>query len=253
MSEIHALSGAYAVDALDPAERLLFEEHLAPCPDCRAEVDSLREAAATLPEITSAEPPPGLRERLLADIATVRPLPPVVEPTPLLAEESQAHAPVIPLESRRRRFRPAMAAAAAVVALIGGGIVLEQALNDDSSTQQPQLTAADRVLQDPDAQHVHKEFPGGATATVVSSEAEGKAVLVTSRMPPAPDGKVYELWLQKDGVMVPAGLMPGKADQTVLLSGDPGGATAVGITVEPVGGSDKPTSAPIALFPLEAV
>ena len=53
--------------------------------------------------------------------------------------------------------------------------------------------------------------------------------------------------------MVPAGLMPGKADQTVLLSGDPGGATAVGITVEPVGGSDKPTSAPIALFPLEAV
>ena len=83
MSEIHALSGAYAVDALDPAERMLFEQHLATCPDCRAEVDSLREAAATLPEITLAEPPPGLRERLLADIATVRPLPPVVEPTQL--------------------------------------------------------------------------------------------------------------------------------------------------------------------------
>ena len=253
MSEIHALSGAYAVDALDPAERMLFEQHLATCPDCRAEVDSLREAAATLPETTLAEPPPGLRERLLADIATVRPLPPVVEPTSLPAEEGPAHAPAIPLESRRRRFRPAMAAAAAVVALIGGGIALDQSLNDDGGAQQPQLTAADRVLQDPDAQHVHKEFPGGATATVVSSEAEGKAVLVTSRMPPAPDGKVYELWLQKDGVMVPAGLMPGKADQTVLLSGDPGGATAVGITVEPVGGSDKPTSAPIALFPLEAV
>ena len=91
MSEIHALSGAYAVDALDPAERMLFEQHLATCPDCRAEVASLREAAATLPETTLAEPPPGLRERLLADIATVRPLPPVVEPTALPAAGDRRH------------------------------------------------------------------------------------------------------------------------------------------------------------------
>ena len=252
MSEIHALSGAYAVDALDPAERMLFEQHLATCPDCRAEVDSLREAAATLPEITSVEPPPALRDRLLADIATVRPLPPVVEPTQPPTQESASHAQVIPLESRRRRFRPAMAAAAAVVALIGGGIVASQPWQDDSSTQQPQLTAADRVLQDPDAQHVLKEFPDGATATVVRSEAEGKAVLLTKKMPPAPSGKVYELWLQKDGVMVPAGTMPDAADQTVLLEGDASGATAVGITVEPDGGSKKPTSAPIVMFELEA-
>jgi anti-sigma-K factor RskA len=251
MSEIHALSGAYAVDALDPAERMLFEQHLATCPDCRAEVDSLREAAAMLPETSPAEPPPGLRERLLADIATVRPLPPVVEPTPLPAQEAAAHADVTSLESRRRRFRPALVAAAAVVALIGAGVVASQPWNNDSSNQQTQLTAADRVLKDPDAQHVLKEFPDGATATVVRSEAEGKAVLMTSKMPSAPDGKVYEVWLQKDGVMVPAGLMPDKADQTVLLSGDANDATAVGITVEPAGGSDKPTSAPIALFKLE--
>jgi anti-sigma-K factor RskA len=251
MSEIHALSGAYAVDALDPAERMLFEQHLATCPDCRAEVDSLREAAAMLPETSLAEPPPGLRERLLADIATVRPLPPVVEPTPLPAQETAADANVTSLESRRRRFRPALVAAAAVVALIGAGVVASQPWNNDSSNQQTQLTAADRVLKDPDAQHVLKEFPDGATATVVRSEAEGKAVLMTSRMPSAPDGKVYELWLQKDGVMVPAGLMPDKADQTVLLSGDANDATAVGITVEPAGGSDRPTSAPIALFKLE--
>jgi anti-sigma-K factor RskA len=250
MSEIHALSGAYAVDALDPAERLLFEQHLATCPDCRAEVDSLREAAATLPETTLVEPPPGLRDRLLADIATVRPLPPVVEPTPVPTQETASQ--VVPMESRRRRFRPAMAAAAAVVVLFGGGYVLNQALNDDSSTQQTELTATDRVVQDPDAQHVLKEFPDGATATVVRSAAEGRAVLLTSKMPPPPDGKVYELWLQKDGVMVPAGLMPVKADQRVLLEGDAGGASAVAITVEPDGGSEKPTSAPIVTFELDA-
>ena len=144
-----------------------------------------------------------------------------------------------------------MAAAAAVIALIGGGVVASQPWDDDS-TQQPQLTAADRVLADPDAEHVLKEFPDGATATVVRSRAEDRAVLLTTKMPAAPDGMVYELWLQKGGVMVPAGLMPDEADQTVLLDGDANDATAIGITVEPDGGSTEPTSAPIALFELEA-
>jgi anti-sigma factor RsiW len=38
MSDIHALSGAYAVDAVDDIERASFERHLASCPTCRAEV-----------------------------------------------------------------------------------------------------------------------------------------------------------------------------------------------------------------------
>ena len=33
MSDIHALSGAYAVDALDELERVGFERHLAGCAD----------------------------------------------------------------------------------------------------------------------------------------------------------------------------------------------------------------------------
>ena len=76
MSDIHALSGAYAVDALDDAERAQFEQHLAVCADCRAEVASLRETAACSPRPRPTSPPPSLRDRVLADIATVRPLPP---------------------------------------------------------------------------------------------------------------------------------------------------------------------------------
>ena len=49
-NDIHALSGAYAVDALDDIERAGFERHLAECADCRAEVASLRETAALLAE-----------------------------------------------------------------------------------------------------------------------------------------------------------------------------------------------------------
>ena len=44
--DIHSLVGAYAVDAVDDAERARFEDHLATCAECRAEVDSLRGAAA---------------------------------------------------------------------------------------------------------------------------------------------------------------------------------------------------------------
>ena len=39
-----------------------------------------------------------------------------------------------------------------------------------------------------------------------------------------------------------------RADQTVVLDGSAADALAVGITVEPDGGSEKPTSDPIALF-----
>ncbi len=42
MTDVHALSGAYAVDALDDLERAHFERHLADCADCQAEVASLQ-------------------------------------------------------------------------------------------------------------------------------------------------------------------------------------------------------------------
>src|SRR5688572_4654968 len=107
MSDIHALSGAYAIDALDDIERAQFERHLAECAECRAEVDSLREASAMLAETTTVEPSAELRSRLLAEIKTVRPLPPVVpapedvpeEPEPLPAA---AAGNVTPLRPGRR-------------------------------------------------------------------------------------------------------------------------------------------------------
>ena len=62
MSDIHALSGAYAVDALDDDEREQFEQHLAVCPECRAEVRSFSETAALIAETEAETPPPSLRD-----------------------------------------------------------------------------------------------------------------------------------------------------------------------------------------------
>jgi anti-sigma-K factor RskA len=153
----------------------------------------------------------------------------------------------VSLESRRprRRFNLLVAAAAAVLAVGGGAVLWQQPWQE--SSQAP--SAVEAVLAAADARSTSLDFDGGAKATLVHSDSVGGAVLVTEKMPPPPAGKVYQLWLDQPGEgMVSAGLMPVREDQRVLLSGDAATATAAGITVEPEGGSDKPTSEPIALF-----
>jgi anti-sigma-K factor RskA len=235
-NDIHALSGAYAVDALDDIERAGFERHLAACAECRAEVSSLREASGLLAETAVTEPPAALRDRVLADIATVRPLPP----------ETPAARPAAARRQHRRGRRFLVAAASVVILGAGATVVWQQPWQDETS-QAP--TASQEVLSAPDARSTSLDFPGGASATVTHSDSLGQAVIVTEKMPPPPDGKVYQLWLDQPGKgMVSAGVMPVGADETVLLEGDAASATAAGITVEPAGGSTAPTSAPIALF-----
>lgn len=227
MSDIHKLSGAYALDAVDDLERAAFERHLNECEDCRTEVASLRETTALLAESVAVTPPPELRASVLAGITHVRPLPPIVAP------------------ARRAAWFPVLVAAS-IVAILGIAAAVWQPWTPSDNGS---LTAAEQVLRAPDAQSVALDLGAAGQATVTRSPSVGKAVIATKGMAAAPEGKVYELWLQSEkGVMVPAGLMPNKPDATMLLEGDASNAKAAGITIEPEGGSDKPTSAPIALF-----
>lgn len=248
--DVHALSGAYAVDALDNEERVRFEEHLRGCPTCRTEVAELRDTAALLAGGADADPPPALRDRVLAGIESVRPLPPLA---PLAAPaDAGPGAPPRPTsrEGRRPRFRlrgsQLLAAAAVVVLLAAAGVAAWRPWSE------PDLTAAERVLAADDAVRTTERMPDGARATVVVSRSEGSAVIITEDLPLAPEGKVYELWLATpEGTLEPAGLMPDERDATVLLDGDATEATGVGVTVEPDGGSPQPTTEPIAFFEVE--
>lgn len=250
---VHALSGAYAVDALEDDERAAFERHLERCEDCQHEVASLREAAALMSYDVAISPPPGLRDRLLADVGQVRPLPPVTarREAPAPAEEPAAVAGGATVLPFRRRFgtRARVAAAAAVVVVLGAvGVTATEPWAVDEAPP----VAAERVLASSDAQAVTQRFPDGSSATVTRSPSAGLAVLQTRDMADPPSERVFELWLlDSAGTAVPAGVMTSGGDKTVVLDGDAAEATAVAITEEPTGGSQQPTSDPIAMFDLE--
>ena len=261
--DIHGLVGAYVVDGVDDVERARFEAHLASCSECRDEVAGLRAAASELTSMTLATPPSSLRASVLRDISSVRPLPPRVppeqgsEPEPAASPTALSEAPAVPtpvappsLESRRaersRRapLRQWLVGVAAAAVLATGGLAWHPWSSDTNTVQ---LTATQQVLQAKDAQRFEAKVDSG-TATIVRSPSLKKAVIVTADMPAAPDGKVYELWLQQGTDMVRAGLMPGGPSNTVLLQGDAATAAGVGITVEPGGGSETPTLPPVALI-----
>lgn len=236
MSEIHVLSGAFALDALDDLERAAFERHLATCSACQAEVAGLHAAAAQLADLSAAEPPAELRGMILADAPSVRPLPPRVVSAPRAQEDNR--------QWLRRRI-PALAAAAALVIGLGAGVAT---VWQPWESETVQLSLADRVRQARDAQSWTQPLPSGGQVTVTRSKSVGAAVWKTRGLAPAPSGRVYELWLQApDESLKPAGLMSA-GEGEVILRGDATNAIGAGLTEEPAGGSPAPTTDPLVFI-----
>lgn len=237
MSDIHALSGAYAVDALDDTERAEFEQHLAVCADCRAEVASFRETAALMSDAESETPPESLRAGVLSGIREVRPLPPETPTRPEPVEPG-------PAQVRRRRL-PALLAAAAAVVLAAAGALAWHPWHDEGTT------VAQQVLNASDATRKTEQLAGGGELTLVRSPSLEKAVLVGRDVPDAGAGKTYQMWLQQPGEdTVSAGLLP-DPDRPTVLSGDAATATAAAVSVEPEGGSAHPSTNVVAVFSLQ--
>ncbi|AZM92762.1 MULTISPECIES: anti-sigma factor [Streptomyces] len=244
-SDAHTLTAAYALGALDPAERQAFEAHLQVCEACREEVAEFEATAARLAAAASQPPPATAKAQVMAAIDGVRQLPPRL-PAP-------AAAPALGDILRRRAVPLALAASVAAAAL--GGIAVWQArdaqeLKQQARQAQRQLDTVSAVLAAPDARTVHGKAANGALTTVVASARQNKAVFTAAGLPAPGAGKTYQLWLDHDGTMRPAGLVD--HDGTVVLAGNPADAGAVGLTLEPAGGSPQPTTAPLLLMALPA-
>ncbi|SDH53912.1 Anti-sigma-K factor rskA [Leifsonia sp. 98AMF] len=152
--------------------------------------------------------------------------------------------------AQRRWFqRPGLllgAAAAAIVLFVGGAFV-GSTLSGGNSYQSQQASALAEINAAPDVQRATAQVEGGGTATLVWSGELGRSALVANDLPALPSDKTYELWYLRDGQAIPAGTMnPANSGSTWrVLTGDMAAGDTVGVTVEPSGGSDKPTSPPI--------
>ncbi|MBW8173499.1 anti-sigma factor [Ornithinimicrobium sp. Arc0846-15] len=224
---VDGLLAAYAVDAVDDAERVQVESHLTECAACREELALYSESVTEFSVGLDVAPPQHLRAQILESVA-------------------QEAAVVSPLATRRRRRAQQWlwgVAAAGVLAVGSWGIA--DVLNGE------QTSVTDDIIQADGTTKYSADFEQ-TTLTVYVSPTADQAVLEAPDMPALADGEVYQVWfVTPKGTVVSAGVMPEGEDQFVL-DGDPSAATAVALTVEPDPGVEQPTTDPVAAIPFEA-
>lgn len=231
-SDLHSLAGPYALDALTDPERDRFESHLVVCSACRAEVAEFRATAARMGAAVAQAPPPGLKARVLAEVAQTRQLPP---PVPSRAPELR--------RPRRRQFLLAAAAAG----ILGAGGVAAWVVQRTTQNRDELLA----ILAEPDSVTNKANVAGGGQITVVSSRRKDAAVVILEGVPAAPADKTHQLWLIKGKQASPEDTVSvAEKPKQVLLEGGVATADTVGLTIEPSGGSEQPTTEPIAGVPL---
>ncbi len=210
--EASDLLGAYALDAVDGAERTGLEEHLETCPRCRAELDSLREVAAAMGNSVE-QPPEGLWSQIALRLPEHRE---DEEPPPMPRLASAPPSPFrtpAPVPARRRRLTVttvgAMAVAATAVAVVLG-IGLVRADNKVSDLQSAQA-APTRVVA------AALAAPGHRVVTLDSADHDGRAEMVllpsgqgyvvSSTLPALDKGRTYQLWAIEGNQPISLGLL----------------------------------------------
>jgi anti-sigma-K factor RskA len=231
----------YALGALAPDERSAFESHLAGCEACRAEVRSFSEVAGLLAHsVAAAEPPQGLRDRVLAEARRVRPI----------------------AVKRRGSNSGWLAAAAALLLAVGAGVYALRlssrvgSLEEQLVRRTMEKAAADSVIADLTGPQVHVVSLASTgrepSARVFWNHTTRRFIVLAFDLPPAQAGRTYQLWA----------IANGKAPMSMgVFNTDSLGRAALrlpvdqaisalefidncGLTEEPAGGSPQPTEAP---------
>lgn len=257
------LAEVYALDAVDDAERAAVENYFAsaPRPERQAFNDRVRQARETLATSFTVEetPPAALFDRIMSSLPAQPSTGPGNPETggPDAGPSQEASAPAVDeftaaRERREARRRPQGmrswligVAAAAAIAFGGVGVGSYVASQNDPFTQ---------VMQAGDVRQASVDVAGGGTALVSISSSRDAMVVKMKDVPAPPPGKVYQMWLvPKDGsAPVSQGLMDAEALSKPAVVTGIGSAAALGITVEPAGGSKQPTTPPVAAATLGA-
>ncbi|MGW1251614.1 anti-sigma factor [Streptomyces sp. NPDC002535] len=246
----HLGAGAYVLHALTPTEEAAFENHLAGCEVCRRDVAVFEATAARLAAAETAPVPEELRVRVMDQVSRIP------------QDRRPRTTPPRGGSLRRNGLRLALAASVVAAAALGALAVREHEEADEARAQTARALEQARtaggafadILTAPDATVHTGELSDGAEAAVVVSRTEAKAAFTARDLPALPSDRVYELWYAGEaGDLRPAGLLDDTGDRaTHVLDGPLGNAVAVGITVEPAGGSEQPTTEPLGIIPISA-
>jgi anti-sigma-K factor RskA len=257
----HSLAAPYALDALEPPERIRFERHMKDCDRCAAEVRALTEDAVRLAWSTAAPPPAAMRDRVMLAVRTTPqdPAPQGASHAPARTRATQLPPHVWgaqPPPRQRRRiplfvpFATATAAAALVVASLFA--VQADRTQDRLTAEQDRSREIAHVLAAPDARAGSGRDGRGRTIGVIASATEGSAVVTLGGYGAPTGGRVHQLWLMRPGAQ-PRSLGLFKSDTPLVATGLGTSATSLAVTVEPAGGSPQPTTQPIVQLALKSV
>ncbi len=257
--DLHVLTGSYVLDAVSDPERAEFERHLQHCPTCEAEVRGLRETAARLAMACAVAAPARMEQRVLAATYQTRQLAPAsgVRLSRLQAARERRRTGAAP---RRFPRRLAIAAAAASVAAAAGLGVTQLSARQQLDSARSSAAAIARVVTASDARVETARTSAGGSVTVVTSAALHEAVVSATGMPPLSSGRVYQVWVMSPSGARSAGLIPAGQDRagqvragqvraSSLLASAVRPGDRIGITVEPAGGTKRPTTTPVAVLP----
>jgi anti-sigma-K factor RskA len=211
---------AYALGALDPAENLEVERHLAGCDECREYLEWLDPAVDLLPaSVEPLTPPPALKRSLMSAVE----------------DEIKAERRAEKARKRSERglwgtiWRPVTAGVLSVVLI--AGVTVGWLLRGDEP--ESQFFEAESLAQ------VGPEMEA-------SLEVQGdEGTLHVVKLPGLPPDQDYQAWIQRDGVMEPDSTFDVREDGEVAIEGSLKGAEGVYITREPENGSEEPTSEPL--------
>ena len=228
----------YALGIAEEPDRGEIRAHLErDCPTCVPGVRGARELTSLIGATAPAvEPPARLRKRVLAIAGG--------QTDPLL---------------KWSRLWMAVAAGALIAAVVfstraqhtSEELQRVQAESAAQTRELARLSEAFAILNQPDARQV--VFGGAAPqpprGRVFLDRTRG-VLLLASNLPPAPAGKMYEMWvIPKGGKPVAAGLFQSAADGTALhlLPGpvNVAGTAAVAVTLEVAAGATVPNLPPV--------
>jgi hypothetical protein len=233
--EVAELLGAFALDAVEPDERIAIESHLVECARCRAEYESHREVTAMLAEGGAA--PDGIWDRIAGSLQSPPP----------------------PLELRRpvRRSWPraiiTLAAAAAVVVVAALGVQVRR--QDDrikdlqEALQAPMEPAYHDALADPASEVIDLRTADGHVVARVAISDSGTAYLGLEDLPKLPADRAYQLWGKAGDALVSLGVL---GNSPTIVAVPARSYTLFAITDEVAAGVVQTSNTPLATATISA-